>query len=350
MSTGAPVEFQVTGPGAPLPRSNSWHSRRLPAFVAIVLWIIVATLAIVVGMRLFAWDDLELFAVLNTVTAFIYLPAWLVVVVAGVGRRPCLAGAALLIVIAQVAFLYPELAAAEPVPTWTASAPTLRLLDANVYQGNPSMAGYASEIEATNPALVTMEEANPTDVAQLEKSGALAGLPYRLEIKRYDPKALLVASKYPLSGDNVVFVGHLPLIMQTTVHLPSGPQDLWVVHATAPLPSSFALWKSQLAEVDTVLRKRGPSHLLVVGDFNATWGNNGFRAILDDGVVDGAAARGSAFAMTWSQTKRPLPPLVRIDHVLTGPGVAVTQIRTDDGPGSDHRDLMATVAFRGAAP
>jgi len=50
--------------------------------------------------------------------------------------------------------------------------------------------------------------------------------------------------------------------------------------------------------------------------------------------------------MTWSQTKHPFPPLVRIDHVLTGPGVTATKIQTGDGPGSDHRDLMATVAFR----
>jgi endonuclease/exonuclease/phosphatase (EEP) superfamily protein YafD len=41
---------------------------------------------------------------------------------------------------------------------------------------------------------------------------------------------------------------------------------------------------------------------------------------------------------------------VRIDHVLTGPGVAVTTIRTDVGPGSDHRDLMATIAFQPQHP
>jgi endonuclease/exonuclease/phosphatase (EEP) superfamily protein YafD len=86
-----------------------------------------------------------------------------------------------------------------------------------------------------------------------------------------------------------------------------------------------------------------------VGDFNATWGSKAFRAILDTGMTDGAAARGRAFGMTWSQTKRPLPPVVRIDHVLTGPGVAVTSIRTDVGPGSDHRDLLATVAVQRAS-
>ena len=63
-------------------------------------------------------------------------------------------------------------------------------------------------------------------------------------------------------------------------------------------------------------------------------------------MTDAAAARSQAFAMTWSQIKPVIPPVVRIDHVLTGSGVAVTRIRTDVGPGSDHRDLMATVAIR----
>lgn len=54
---------------------------------------------------------------------------------------------------------------------------------------------------------------------------------------------------------------------------------------------------------------------------------------------------GHAFAMTWTQSASPLPPIARIDHVLTGPGVAVTQIETEPGPGSDHRDLHATIAI-----
>lgn len=117
-----------------------------------------------------------------------------------------------------------------------------------------------------------------------------------------------------------------------------------MVHTVAPLPSSFSQWKGQLALIDRAMRARGPAGLLMVGDFNATWGSKGFRQLLDAGMTDGAAARGRAFDMTWSQTKPVVPPLVRIDHVLTGPGVAVTAIRTGPGPGSDHRDLVATVA------
>jgi endonuclease/exonuclease/phosphatase family metal-dependent hydrolase len=98
--------------------------------------------------------------------------------------------------------------------------------------------------------------------------------------------------------------------------------------------------------ISTLLRTDRPRALLLVGDFNATWNNKAFRAILGDGLTDGAAARGDPFEMTWSQMMPPLPPFVRIDHVLTGAGVAVVRIGTGDGPGSDHRDIEATVAVR----
>jgi endonuclease/exonuclease/phosphatase (EEP) superfamily protein YafD len=329
----------------PFPRRRRrWG--RLPLWIAIIGWIITAGLGILALLRVVAWDDLEPLAVLNAGTAVLYLPAWVVALVALAGRRFFLAAAAVLVVAAQIAFLLPEITAAEPLPSWAPHAPSIRLFDANVYDDNPSMSGYADEIRAYQPQLLTMEEAITPDATQLKDDGALARLPYRLEVKRFDPKAFLIASKYPLSGNKVVYYDYLPLIVQTTVHLPSGPFSLWVVHTTAPIPGSYVQWKGSLAYIAKLVAARGISKLLVVGDFNATWNNRGFRSILDAGVVDGAAARGHAFAMTWSQKVGPIPPLVRIDHVLTGTGVAVTKIATGHGPGSDHRDEMATVAVR----
>jgi endonuclease/exonuclease/phosphatase (EEP) superfamily protein YafD len=333
--------------GTPVSRRDRRRSarRRLPRWLTVIGWIVIVPLGVVAIMRIFAWDDVEIFAVANTLTAFVYLPAWVVAIAAGVGRRDALAGGALLIVVAQLFFVLPELTAAQPVPRWADHAPTVRMLDANVYYLNPtSMVGYANQIRAFRPQLVTMEEATIYNVSKLKKTGALADLPHHFEISV--GKSFFIASKYPLSNDHTVIFGGLPLIAQTIVHLPSGPQSLWVVHTTAPYPVSFSLWKGQLALIAKLLAARGPHGLLMAGDFNATWGNKGFHAILDTGLTDAAAARGRAFDMTWSQTKRPLPPLVRIDHVLTGPGVAVTAIHSDVGAGSDHRDLLATVAFR----
>ncbi len=303
-------------------------------------------LAAVALVRIFAWDDEIVFALLNTVSLIVYLPAWIVAIGAGIGRRYALAAAALLVVVAQLFFVLPEFTAAQPAPGWAATAPSVRLLDANVYFLNDTaMSGYVSQIKAYKPQLVTMEEATPLAVGHLKGAGALADLPFDFEVSRYDSRAFFIASKYRLSGSRVVYFNGVPLIVETTIHLPSGAQPLWVIHAAAPVHDSFAAWKNDIDFIARSVQDRGPQRLLLVGDFNSTWGNRGFRSILGEGMTDGAAARGRALDMTWSQLRHPLPPLVRIDHVLTGPGVAVTTIRTGTGLGSDHRDVMATVAF-----
>ena len=318
----------------------------MPIVAAIVLWIIIATLALVALMRVVAWDALEVFAVLNTVTLFVYLPAWPIAVAGIFGRRPALAVVALAIGITQIVLLVPEFAAAGPIPSWATGAPTFRLLDANVYNENRSMAGYADQIRSGHPDVITFEEATPRDVRQLRDSGVLAPLPHQFEVRSWGPFAFFVASRYPLTQTHTTSLYDRTLIVETVLSLPSGSQPLWVVHTTAPLPAAFQQWKGQLATIGRLIRARGTRGLLVTGDFNATWGNQGFRAVLATGLTDGAAARGHPLAMTWSQLVAPIPPLVRIDHVLTGPGVAVEQITTQHGAGSDHRDLLATIAVR----
>jgi endonuclease/exonuclease/phosphatase (EEP) superfamily protein YafD len=84
----------------------------------------------------------------------------------------------------------------------------------------------------------------------------------------------------------------------------------------------------------------------MIGDFNATWGNAGFAALVDRGLTDAAAARGDAVDMTWPNGAV-VPTFVRIDHILTGSQLAVTEIASGPGFGSDHRYLTATVAISG---
>jgi endonuclease/exonuclease/phosphatase (EEP) superfamily protein YafD len=305
-------------------------------------------LAAVALSRIVAWDAAEPLVLANVLSWYLYLPAWIVAPAAAVARRFALALVAFAVGGAQVGFVLPELTAARPLPSWVASAPRLGLLDANVYDGNLSMSGYSAQIRSDRPELVTMEEANPLDFAQLEQSGAFDRLPYRYEVDRFDPWAFVVASRFPLRATRVVSLFGRPLVVQTTLELPSGSLELWVVHTVAPLPSSWTQWSAQLAEIAGLLARRRTQRLLVVGDFNATWGNKGFRAILGTGMSDGAAARGDPFEMTWSQQMPPLPPFARIDHVLAASDVSVLSIRTGTGVGSDHRDVMATVAVRPA--
>ena len=295
-------------------------------------------------MRQLAWDHVQLYADLDSATQLVFLPAWLVVLGAAVTKRRFLLIAGGLLVLAQLIYVTPELAASSALPASVHSEKTFRLFDANVYERNTSMVGYISQLRNYKPDLLTMEEATPDDRDQLALAGVLTHIPHMYEISCCGSRGLLVASRYPISSEKVYYVKHLAYLFTSTLHLPSGPVSLWVVHTTAPVGKGWNLWNEELHGVLNQLQALRPRSLLLIGDFNATWGNQGFRAILSTGLTDAAAARGDPFEFTWSQQMSPLPPLLRIDHVLTKGSLAVTRISTQRGPGSDHRDMTATIA------
>lgn len=137
----------------------------------------------------------------------------------------------------------------------------------------------------------------------------------------------------------------MPYLVGATLWSPSGPVAVRLVHTLAPFPAYWQEWAAALAAVNRTVRSSGDNHMLMVGDFNATWGNRGFTALLHDGLTDGAAARGKAIDMTWPNGAL-VPPFVRIDHVVTGQGLAVTEVASQPGFGSDHEYLTASIAIR----
>jgi endonuclease/exonuclease/phosphatase (EEP) superfamily protein YafD len=315
----------------------------------VVGWLIVAVLALVALLRLAAWDSVEPLIVLDALTLIVYLPAWVVAAGALLARRWWLASAAAVIVAAQLAFVMPELLAAAPVPAWTRHAPVVRVFDANVDQSFHFQAGYVRAIERDRPDLVTLEEFTPPALQAMVASGVLDSFPYRCAAPAYGATGLLIASRLRLTGcqvRTVLWAGHAtPYMAAATLWSPGGPVALRLVHTLAPFPESWREWSAALAAVGQSVRASGDSRMLMVGDFNATWGNRGFAALLHDGLTDGAAARGKVTDMTWPNGAV-LPPFVRIDHVLTGARLAVTQIAASPGFGSDHRYLVATIAIR----
>jgi endonuclease/exonuclease/phosphatase (EEP) superfamily protein YafD len=300
-------------------------------------------------LRLVAWDSAEPLIVLNALTFIVYLPAWVVAAAAVITRRWWLAAAAALIVAAQLVFVMPELSAAAAVPGWARHAPVVRVFDANIDASRDFRAGYVRAIEQDRPDLVTLEEITPSALQNMAASGVLASFPYRCAAPTPGATGFLVASRLRLTGCRVRSVAWdgttMQYMVEATLWSPGGPVALRLVHTLAPLPAYWREWSAALAAVGRSVRAGGAGDMLMVGDFNATWGNSGFVALLRDGLTDGAAARGKATGMTWPNGAV-VPPLVRIDHVLTGARLAVTEIAARPGFGSDHRYLVATVAIR----
>jgi endonuclease/exonuclease/phosphatase (EEP) superfamily protein YafD len=315
----------------------------------VVGWLIIAVLGVVALLRLVPWDVAEPLIVLDALTLVIYLPAWVVAAGALIARRWWLAGAAVVIIVAQVAFAAPELLASAPVPAWAVHAPVVRVFDANIDKSFRFQAGYVRAIEQDHPDVVTLEEFTPLALTAMKASGVLGRFPYRCAAPAFGATGFLVASRLPMTGCRVLTVfsngEQLPYMVEATVSTAGGPVALRVVHTLAPFPAYWREWSAALAAVGQSVRTSGDSRMLMVGDFNATWGNGGFVALLHDGLTDGAAARGQAIDMTWPSGAR-VPAFVRIDHVLTGTRLAVTRILARPGFGSDHRYLVATVAIR----
>ncbi len=327
--------------------------RRWPTVVKVgplaASWLIVGALGLVVLLRLVAWDSLQPLVVLNALTLVIYLPAWIVAVGALIARRWWLAVASVVIVSAQVAFAAPELSAASPVPAWARRAPSVRVFDANVDQSLRFQAGYVQAIDHDRPDLITLEEFTPQALQSMTASGVLAGFPYRCTAPAPGATGFLIASRLRLTGCQVRSVQWdgqwAPYMVEATWQSPGGPVALRLVHTLAPFPAYWRQWTAALAAVDQSIRASGIKSMLMVGDFNATWNNRQFAALLHDGLTDAAAARGKALDMTWPNGAL-VPPFVRIDHLLTGARLAATAIATSPGFGSDHRYLTATVAIQ----
>jgi len=312
-------------------------------------WFVVVVLGLVALLRLVAWDSFEPLIVLDALTQIVYLPAWVVAAGALIMRRWWLAVAAVVIVVAQLAFVAPELLAAAPVPAWARHAPVVRVFDANVDKSLGFEAGYAAAIKQDRPDLITLEEFTPQALDAIVASGVLGSFPYQCAAPTPGATGFLVASRLRMTACRVRTVfweGHrMQYMVQATLWSPGGPVALRVVHTLAPFPRYWREWSAALAAAGRSVRASGASRMLMVGDFNATWGNSGFVALLHDGLADGAAARGEAADMTWPNGAI-LPSFVRIDHVLTGARLAVTQIAAKPGFGSDHRYLVATIAIR----
>ena len=320
-------------------RQDSFGRRLEP-----VGWFVILSLLAVAGGRLLFWDGLSVLVALNSVTPLLYLPAWVVALMAVASRRWLLFGVTTVVLACHLVFALPELLAGKAIPAGTDAAPRLRLFSANVLIGKGEVDGYAHEIGASEPDIVVLQEASPLFHAALRQTGTLSQLLHEVVLPRSDPFSMVVASRWPLEDIAVLPAQGRPVLVRVTVAVPGQHVRLLAMHAIAPRLGHLKAWTDDLA----LLRRSVDQHgipVVVVGDLNATWGNRSFRRILDLGLTDAAASRRAPFVMTWPRNRKGIPPVLRIDHVLTGNGAVVTRIVAGKGKGSDHRPLIADVAL-----
>jgi endonuclease/exonuclease/phosphatase (EEP) superfamily protein YafD len=224
--------------------------------------------------------------------------------------------------------------------------PTLRIFSANLYDANPDVVPIAEEILAAAPDLVALQEVDPDAAASLRRSGVPARFPHRVTELRRGASGILLWSRLPLAHAQVQEVRGMPLISATVV-LGARRLRLYTVHMVAPLAHGRVRWRGQLRWLGRALAGE-PGPVVVAGDFNATRYHPSFRRLLSDRLGDAHERRGRGWAATWPRDRWPLPPLMRLDHVLISPDIGVRAVREGRGQGSDHRPIIADLVLPSA--
>lgn len=221
----------------------------------------------------------------------------------------------------------------------------VRVLTINVLAGRAEVAQILRVVESEDVDLLVIQEAEPQLVSQLD-SGVGTALPHSVRSNPSYAIGTVLWSRWPLThvGPAQGVGGE---IVQAGLQVPGAvPVTITGVHTISPGRGRIERWNRDLetlARVSTQTAKTSPAQVLL-GDFNATRDHRPFRELLETGLVDGAeAVRSTPWAgVTWPANKRPLPLLVRLDHVLVTPKlVGVAALRSVLIPGTDHLGLLA---------
>lgn len=229
-----------------------------------------------------------------------------------------------------------------------AASGSLRVMTLNAYHGQANAAAIVEAVREQGVDVLCLQETTAALVDALERAGLADLLPHRVG----PTVGSQIWSRLPLADEVNDAVGYEGSAMPAATIAPDGLSVRVVsVHTCSPTPGYERLWARSLgllAEVgssDEGAPADGTPYLLA-GDFNASLYHASFRAILEAGFSDGARAAGEGLAFTWP-ADGPLPPLVTLDHMLLGTGLAATDFGYLDIPGTDHLAVLATVRRAG---
>jgi endonuclease/exonuclease/phosphatase family metal-dependent hydrolase len=314
---------------------------RLPGAIG---WLIITPLAVCAAARMSQFGEASSVLLLAAGLTPLLGPPALVVLGMGLQKRR---GPLTIVSAATAGVLVSSTLAGTGLPDRVrppaGAVPKLRVFSANIHHANPDVGRLAKEILADAPDIVGLQEVDPDGAEGLRRSGVLRRFPYAVTETRNGASGIALWSRFPLVDTKVQDVHGMPFIRATMV-LGARQIRLYVVHMVAPLGQDRVPWRAQLRRVEAEIRgESGP--LVVAGDFNATRYHRSFRRLLSDRLADAHEERGRGLAATWPRDQWPLPPLMRLDHILVSPDIDVLSVREGLGQGSDHRPIIADLAL-----
>ncbi|MER5888640.1 endonuclease/exonuclease/phosphatase family protein [Streptomyces sp. NPDC001941] len=231
-------------------------------------------------------------------------------------------------------------------PDAPADAPVLRVATLNTHVGAAEAAAVVRLVRDERVDVLALQELTAPGIAALKAAGLDAVLPHH-ELHPENDSSLY--SRLPLTGGGPLRAD--TAWPQTTARVAVGGRSvrLVAVHTYYPLGDA-GRWTRDMAALASTARSSGPDTVFL-GDFNASLDHAPMRDLLSTGrLADAHADLGRAWARTWPAGKGPLPPLVQLDHVLHGPGLATASVSERTVPGTDHRAVVAALALLPVEP
>jgi endonuclease/exonuclease/phosphatase (EEP) superfamily protein YafD len=230
------------------------------------------------------------------------------------------------------------------------AGPELRILTLNALFGAADPAAAVDAVRRLNVDVLAVQELTPGLVRGLAQAGICELLPYLHADPDPGAAGAGLWSRWELTplppAAGLLFVAPSARVMVANV-----PVTLRAVHPVAPIMGRQRDWHQDLGRLrDAMTAAEADGPQIVAGDFNASRDHRPFRDILAAGFADSAdIARQRPWpGFTWPANRR-WPPVMRLDHILVSPGIAVSEARTVKIPGTDHRAVLAVLELPGPA-
>jgi endonuclease/exonuclease/phosphatase (EEP) superfamily protein YafD len=300
--------------------------------------LVALALAALVVVRLLGLERGSVLALLVGALPLTLLPAYGVLTVGAALRRPLLAGAGALLVLAHLLVVAPTLGADE-LPEGALEAPRLRVVTANLYVRNPDPRRAGQALVALRPDVLVVPELSAEGLEGLRAAGLLDALPHSVTRLGTREETVGLFSRLPLRDVTTRSSAGREL-PRATVRVGGVDVRLLTAHPLPPLSVFQPLWRASLA--DLAREARGVDlPLVVAGDLNADRDHAAFRDLLDTGLRDAHDAVGRGLARTFPASL----PVLHLDHVLVR-GLVALEVREATVPGSDHKAVVADLAVR----
>ena len=303
------------------------------------VWTVAALLTVVVVLRVVWHDGLWILWFANALTPYLFVPAYVVLILGILSRRWGLNFLALALVCFHVASIGPQVLRRTQ---HSAGEAELKLITATLGPVPNERQALLREIEVHTPDLLFLQEVDAAWSETLEADGWNETYPYSVRSAEDGMAATALLSKHPLQGARTLAFGGSPQV-SALIELDHGPVELLNVRLPEPTYDSFRTHQVAVSELTQWVRTREHS-FVVAGNFFST-PFSAASAALEPYLDDAWNTTVGGLGGTWPNGQFGFCPF-RIDRVLISLDMTSPEMILGEGPGSSHRLLMARVAFR----